>query len=106
MQLAAHSVGVDITIDESEIFDGDDMFAHPLVRKQSAQTVTPQYRAPEIYMSDGYYDQAIDVWSLGCIFYDMLFIMQQNRRHSQLLASGQLRVPQTLAHRELVGIAF
>jgi serine/threonine protein kinase len=106
MQMAANSVGVDIAADDSEIFDGDDMFAHPLVRKQSAQTVTPQYRAPEIYMSDGYYDQAIDVWSLGCIFYDMLFIMQQNRRHSQLLASGQLRVPQTLAHRELVGIAF
>ncbi len=104
MQMAANSVGVHITADE--IFDGDDMCAHPLVRKQSAQTVTPQYRAPEIYMSDGYYDQAIDVWSLGCIFYDMLFIMQQNRRHSQLLASGQLRVPQTLAHRELVGNAF
>jgi len=27
------------------------------------------YRAPEIYMSDGFYDQAVDVWSLGCILY-------------------------------------
>jgi serine/threonine protein kinase len=106
MQLAAHSVGVDITIDESEIFDGDDMFAHPLVRRQSARTVTPQYRAPEIYMSDGYYDQAIDVWSLGCILYDMMFIMQQNHRHKQQIDSGKLSRPQSLAHREQVSVTF
>lgn len=106
MQLAAHSVGVDITIDESEIFDGDDMFAHPLVRRQSARTVTPQYRAPEIYMSDGYYDQAVDVWSLGCILYDMMFIMQQNHRHKQQMDSRKLLRPQSLAHREQVSVTF
>jgi len=66
MEIAATSAGVEIP---SEIFDGDDMVGHPLIRQQSAKTVTPQYRAPEIYMSDGYYDQAIDVWSLGCILY-------------------------------------
>ena len=106
MQIAANSVGVVIDPGDNEIFDGDDMFAHPLVRQQSAFTVTPQYRAPEIYMSDGYYDQAIDVWSLGCILYDMLFIVQQNRRHSELIASGKLPKPQTLVHRELVKFFF
>ena len=69
MEIAAASAGKDVPI---EIFDGDDMAQHPLVRKQTVQTVTPQYRAPEIYMSDGYYEQGVDVWSLGCILYDLL----------------------------------
>lgn len=102
IQLAANAVDVAITIDDSEIFDGDDMCAHPLVRRISAKTVTPQYRAPEIYMSDGYYDQAVDVWSLGCILYDMLFTIQQNQKHSQLLASGKIKSPQSLFYREMV----
>ena len=103
MQVAASAV--DVAVDDSEIFDGDDMFAHPLVRRISARTVTPQYRAPEIYISDGYYDQAVDVWSLGCIMYDMLFTMQQNHKHSQLIANGKLKAPQSLLHREMVSLA-
>ena len=103
MEIAASSAGVEIP---SEIFDGDDMVGHPLMRQQSAKTVTPQYRAPEIYMSDGYYDQAVDVWSLGCILYDMLYSMQLNRKHSQLIANGTLKKPQPLHLRDMVSIPF
>jgi len=103
MEIAATSAGVEIP---SEIFDGDDMVGHPLIRQQSAKTVTPQYRAPEIYMSDGYYDQAIDVWSLGCIMYDMLFSMQLNRKHSLLIANGTLKKAQPLHLRDMVRLLF
>ncbi len=106
MNIAASSVGVELAVDDSAIFDGDDMCFHPLVRKQSAQTVTPQYRAPEIYMSDGYYDQAIDVWSLGCILYDMLYSIMLNHKHSDLLASGRINVPQNLVNRDMVNVTF
>ena len=101
MEIAASSACVNIP---SEIFDGDDMIRHPLTRQQTAKTVTPQYRAPEIYMSDGYYDQAVDVWSLGCILYDMLYCVQLNRKHSQLIANGTLKKPQPLHIRDKVSI--
>ena len=34
--------------------------------------VTRWYRAPEIMLSVQNYDEAIDVWSVGCIFGEML----------------------------------
>jgi serine/threonine protein kinase len=106
IQIAASSVGVALPYDSIEIFDGDDMINHPLVRRQTAKTVTAQYRAPEIYISDGYYDQAVDVWSLGCILYDMLFMLQLNKKHSQLLAAGTIKSPQSLFSRGQVNMAF
>ncbi|KAI9309459.1 kinase-like domain-containing protein [Cunninghamella echinulata] len=33
---------------------------------------TRWYRAPEIILNTGYYDQQIDTWSLGCIFGELL----------------------------------
>ena len=99
IEIAAFSAGVEIP---SELFDGDDMVGHPLSRKQTAHTVTPQYRAPEIYMSDGYYDQAVDVWSLGCILYDMLYFMRTNRVHSQNIANGILKQPQPIHLRHVM----
>jgi hypothetical protein len=31
--------------------------------------------------------------------------MQQNQKHSQLIANGKLKAPQSLLHREMVGLA-
>lgn len=33
---------------------------------------TPCYRAPEVIMSRGNYSSAIDMWSIGCIFGELL----------------------------------
>jgi serine/threonine protein kinase len=30
------------------------------------------YRAPELILLDPSYDQAVDMWSLGCILYELL----------------------------------
>ena len=97
VQAAAFSAGVDIP---SEIFDGDDMVHHPLTRKQTVRTVTPQYRAPEIYLSDGFYDQAVDVWSLGCILYDMVFCIRLNANQSRLMSDGTIKKHQPLHLRD------
>jgi cyclin-dependent kinase 2 len=43
--------------------------------KQGDQTpgiVTVTYRAPEIVLSDPNYDYKIDVWSLGCVFFELV----------------------------------
>jgi mitogen-activated protein kinase 1/3 len=47
-----------------------------LQRAMSHHVVTRWYRAPEIILCNGQYSQAIDVWSTGCIFAELLFLMQ------------------------------
>ncbi|XP_063226911.1 cyclin-dependent kinase 2-like [Bacillus rossius redtenbacheri] len=46
-------------------------FAMP-VRTYTHEVVTLWYRAPEILMGSKFYSTAVDVWSLGCIFAEML----------------------------------
>jgi mitogen-activated protein kinase 1/3 len=33
---------------------------------------TRYYRAPEVVLMQKQYDQAQDVWSLGCVFFEMM----------------------------------
>ena len=33
---------------------------------------TRWYRAPECFLQDGYYNQQIDIWGVGCVFFEML----------------------------------
>ena len=37
-------------------------------RKMTQEVVTQYYRAPELLMGAKYYHEAIDMWSIGCIF--------------------------------------
>jgi serine/threonine protein kinase len=34
--------------------------------------VTPLYRAPEVFIGEEDYDNSIDIWSLGCIFFEII----------------------------------
>ncbi|KAL2644976.1 hypothetical protein R1flu_012563 [Riccia fluitans] len=43
-----------------------------LIRQYTKTVVTPSYRAPEVIMSQGQYTSAIDIWALGCIFWELL----------------------------------
>ncbi|KAL3698257.1 hypothetical protein R1sor_012333 [Riccia sorocarpa] len=43
-----------------------------LIRQYTKTVVTPSYRAPEVIMSQGQYTSAIDMWALGCIFWELL----------------------------------
>lgn len=41
-------------------------------RSLSVHVVSRQYRPPEIILMEKQYDAKIDVWSVGCIFADLL----------------------------------
>eukprot|EP01006_Ploeotia_vitrea_P029871 TRINITY_DN62321_c0_g1_i1.p1 TRINITY_DN62321_c0_g1~~TRINITY_DN62321_c0_g1_i1.p1 ORF type:complete len:486 (-),score=39.18 TRINITY_DN62321_c0_g1_i1:362-1819(-) len=45
---------------------------HELQSRYTPVVVTLWYRAPEVFMSTSAYDLALDVWSAGCIFYEMM----------------------------------
>ena len=44
-------------------------------RSISCHVGTRWYRAPEISFLERQYDQASDIWSLGCVFYEMMFVI-------------------------------
>lgn len=46
-------------------------FGVPL-RTYTHQVVTLWYRAPEILLGSKFYSTAVDVWSIGCIFAEMV----------------------------------
>ena len=47
--------------------------------KQLTQhVVTRWYRAPEVILLSEYYTTAIDIWSVGCIFAELLSMMREN----------------------------
>lgn len=41
-------------------------------RHMTQEVVTQYYRAPELLMGARYYTEAIDMWSVGCIFAELL----------------------------------
>ncbi|KAL4155589.1 hypothetical protein PRNP1_007697 [Phytophthora ramorum] len=61
---------------ESEEEDGDtdvdDASAEKKKPKRSVQVVTRAYRAPEIFFGEERYGFEVDMWSVGCIFAEML----------------------------------
>lgn len=57
-----------------------------LTRQYTKMVVTPSYRAPEVIMSRGQYNSTIDIWSLGCIFWELL-VRSANRQSNGTLAN-------------------
>ena len=47
------------------------------MRAYTHEVITLWYRAPEILLGSKTYDMAVDVWSLGCIFAEMVSIIGQ-----------------------------
>lgn len=48
-----------------------------ITRKLTSHVVTRWYRAPELILIEKNYDSKIDVWSLGCIFAELLNCMKK-----------------------------
>ena len=46
-----------------------------LRRKLTGHVVTRWYRAPELILLEKDYGESIDVWAIGCIFAELLFMM-------------------------------
>lgn len=64
-------------------------------RHMTQEVVTQYYRAPEVLMGCRHYGSAIDVWSVGCIFAELLgrrILFQAQSPIQQV--SGRTRVTQ------------
>ncbi len=47
-------------------------------RELTGHVVTRWYRAPELILLEKDYGEAIDIWSIGCIFAELLSMMKEN----------------------------
>ena len=54
-----------------------------LKRELSEYVVTRYYRAPELILAMRDYGPAIDVWSIGCIFAELLSMMKENVKNAR-----------------------
>uniref|UniRef100_A0A4W3JAN5 cyclin-dependent kinase n=1 Tax=Callorhinchus milii TaxID=7868 RepID=A0A4W3JAN5_CALMI len=64
------------------------------VRTYTHEVVTLWYRAPEILLGCKYYSTAVDIWSLGCIFAEMLEpILLDSRQNLHCCGSKLLNLP-------------
>ena len=52
-------------VGSSKVLDFDSFLNTPYI-------VTRYYRAPELLLASRYYDHSIDVWSVGCILFELL----------------------------------
>uniref|UniRef100_A0A0K6S6B6 Protein kinase domain-containing protein n=1 Tax=Chromera velia CCMP2878 TaxID=1169474 RepID=A0A0K6S6B6_9ALVE len=50
-------------------------------RQLTGHVVTRWYRAPELILLAENYTEAIDVWSVGCIFAEMMNMMKENKQY-------------------------
>ena len=57
-------------------------------RRLSNHVVTRFYRAPEIVLMEKQYDEAVDMWSVGCIMAEMMSCLNREKKikdHKRLL---------------------
>lgn len=71
---------------------------------QTPNTVTSWYRAPEIALGYPHYDYKSDIWSVGCIFYEMIakraFIPNVPDENDGILSAILGALPQALSVRK------
>lgn len=58
----------------------------PINKEHTNPTTTLYYRAPEVLLGSTTYTQAIDIWSLGCIYWELL--------NSKILFDGEGEIDQ------------
>ena len=49
-----------------------------MMKQLTKHVVTRWYRAPEVILAQDTYTLAIDIWSTGCIFAELLSMMREN----------------------------
>lgn len=69
--------------EDEEGGDSQELAVVPVTLKQkrmlTGHVVTRWYRAPELILLQEEYDSAIDVWSVGCIYAELLNLIHSNR---------------------------
>ena len=75
--------------------------------QQTPHTVTSLYRAPEIALDYPHYDYRIDIWAVGCIFFEMVakrsFIINVSDSNNAILSAilGALPVESRLENERI-----
>lgn len=64
-------------------------------RSLSNHIGTRWYRAPEVIAVEKQYDQAIDMWSMGCILHEMLATINHKNKSDRILFPGLSCFPLT-----------
>src|SRR3972149_1259622 len=71
---------------------------------QTPNTVTSWYRAPEITLGYPHYDYKVDIWSTGCILYEMVakraFVADVSDNNDEILSAILGSLPQELSFRK------
>ena len=49
-----------------------------MTKELTRHVVTRWYRAPEVILMNEFYSYSIDMWSVGCIFAELLSMMEEN----------------------------
>lgn len=62
--------------DDSEGEEGEDKKKPALARNLTKHVVTRWYRAPELILLQENYTEAIDIWSVGCIYAELLGMLE------------------------------
>lgn len=70
-------------------------------REFSPHVVSRNYRAPEIILMEKHYDTSIDIWSVGCIFAEMLTMMNTPGKEQKGLFKGKACYPMSPESTEL-----
>lgn len=65
----------------------------PLYRLTTPHVVTRWYRAPEVVLLSKKYSSAIDIWSIGCIFAELLLMQKPAPKDPQALFPGSRCYP-------------
>jgi serine/threonine protein kinase len=47
-------------------------YLHPQFKQMTQSVTTPIYKAPEVYLSQKLYNDKVDVWACGLVFYELL----------------------------------
>lgn len=55
----------------------------------SPYVVARRYRAPEVILTEAEYDQAIDIWSLGCVLGELLLFLKSKDSDSSQVFKGK-----------------
>jgi serine/threonine protein kinase len=71
---------------------------------QTPNTVTSWYRAPEIALGYPDYDYKVDVWSLGCILFEMIakkpFLPEVQDDNDEILSAILFKIPEDFSVRK------
>jgi len=58
-------------------------------RDMTAHVGTRFYRAPELILTDPKYDKSIDMWALGCVIYEMVYVSTTYCNHKRFDAKNR-----------------